>query len=114
MIGDDGWRESRIEEFTTATRDRYGITAHRHPRRHLTVVISSSDWFSLREAVMLDPQLSAVGRGYYLFLGGELDYVIAPDWACDPLTVAALRIRVVIIDRPFKPIVRKLADMLGG
>lgn len=58
---------------------RYGVTLHANPRQPGIVVVSESDAEILRDAVMCDSGLDAVGRGYYLYLGGGLDVITAPD-----------------------------------
>lgn len=95
-------------------RSRYGVTLYPHPRRTDAVVVSASDYAALSDAVMTDRTLSPVGRGYYLYLGGELSVVVAPDWACDHGHVALLRARVRLVDVWARPVVRGLALLLDG
>ncbi|UGS26337.1 hypothetical protein K8F61_17175 [Microbacterium resistens] len=103
----------RRAALTAEVQDRYGVTLHPHPWRPHTVVVSRSDYDSLERQVIADPTLNAVGRGYYLYLGSELDVDVAPDWACDPLTLSLLRLRALLIDRPVRPIVRTLSRWLN-
>lgn len=93
---------------------RYGVTLYPHPRQPHAVVVSASDYAVLADAVMADRRLSAVGRGYYLYLGGELSVVVAPDWACDLGHVALLRARVQLVDVWARPVVRGLSLLLDG
>lgn len=80
----------------------YGVALYPHPRRAHVVVCAASDLARFRAAVMHDRMLSAVGRGYYLGLGGELDIVTAPDWTCEPLRVARSRWVAVTLVRPLR------------
>ncbi|MFJ6532470.1 hypothetical protein [Microbacterium sp. NPDC091662] len=80
----------------------YGVALYPHPRRAHAVVCAASDVARLRAAVMSDRMLSAVGRGYYLGLGGEIDVVSAADWTCDPLRVSLARWVAVSLVRPLR------------
>lgn len=91
---------------------RYHVTLHPHPRRPDAVVVSETSYRDLEAAVWADPRLDALGRGYYLYLGSELDVISAPDWACDPLTVALARLYAVALIRPLRPMVRWLSRVL--
>lgn len=92
---------------------RYGVTLYQHPREASVAVVSATDYEVLRSCVTNDRGLDAVGRGYYSYLGGELDVIVAPDWTCDLSVVALLRARVVLVERPTRKIVRSLARLLA-
>lgn len=103
----------RREALAREVSARYGVTLHAHPRRPGVVVVSETDAELLHDAVTRDRGIDAVGRGYYLYLGGELDVVTAPDWACDPVSVAWLRLKVIAMYRPLRPVIRVLARWLN-
>lgn len=88
--------------------ERYGVALHQHPRKASVVVVSATDYDELRACVTNDSGLDAVGRGYYSYLGGELDVNVAPDWTCDPLALSWLRLRVSLLDRPIRRLLRAL------
>lgn len=95
---------------------RYGVRLHPHPRRSDVAVLSRSDYAALADAVMHDPYIDALGRGYYLGLGGELVLQSAPDWACDPDAIvqaralAALRISSRSVMQP----VTRFAEVIAS
>lgn len=69
---------------------KYNLPVSVHPRG---ICISESDYSALRAAVLSDPNNSAVGRGYQL---KSQPFIITPDWAHEPFTVATLRLRATI------------------
>lgn len=91
---------------------RYGITVYPHPRRPHAVVVSESDLARLEHAIFRDDLLNPVGRGYYSWLGGELSVITAPDWACDPLSVALARLYAVTVASWARPAIRALTRLL--
>ncbi|MGO3844451.1 hypothetical protein [Agrococcus casei] len=91
---------------------RFGVTMHPHPRRSGVVVVSESDYARIFDEAARDPRLDVMGRCYYLVLGPQLTVQVAPDWACDPVKVALLRLRVAALDIPLRPIVRGLNRLL--
>ena len=93
-------------------RSRYGVTLYPDPRREHIVRLTESDYAWLIDAVAHDRRIDAVGRGYYLGLGGELTLVRVADWTCDHDCVALLRARVLLLDRWARPVVRALAHVL--
>lgn len=93
---------------------RYGVTLHPHPRHDDVVVISRVEHDAYEHAVLHDPQLNAIGRGYYLYLGGELRPYVVPVWMTDPLALALLRLRVLLIDRPMRALLQRLARIPLG
>lgn len=102
----------RRERLIRAISVHYGVTVYPHPRRAHMVVVSETDYHLLTDAVMSDPLLNAVGRGYYSWLGGELAVVTAPDWTCDPRAVALARTRALLLDGPLRPYLRRLVAWL--
>lgn len=93
---------------------RYGVTMHADPRAEHIIRVSKSDYETFVNAVMNDRKIDAIGRGYYLGLGGELDLVTSPDWTFDPLSVALLRLRVVLLGSWARPIVRRISRWFKG
>lgn len=85
---------------------------HADPRTEHIIRVSKSDYETFVHAVMNDRTIDAIGRGYYLGLGGELVLVTSPDWTFNPLKVAQLRLRVVLLDSWARPIVRRLSRWL--
>ncbi|WP_448389790.1 hypothetical protein [Microbacterium aurum] len=107
----DAWERSIAERRSSLIRAisvHYGVAVYPHPRWPRAVVVSESDYRLLTDAVMSDPLLNAVGRGYYSWLGGELAVVTAPDWTCDPRAVALARTRALLLDGPLRPYLRRL------
>lgn len=92
---------------------RYGVTVHPHPRLAHVVVVSRSDYATLEDLVTHDRLLDAVGRGYYGWLGGELSVIVAPDWSCNPTSVALARLYAVAVVPWARPVVRALTRLLG-
>lgn len=83
----------RRARLVTEVERAYGVALYPHPRRPSCVVISDTDYDKLEAAVMSDSRLSPIGRGYYLYLGGELSPVRVRDWMCDRRIIAVLRRR---------------------
>lgn len=87
-------------------RFRYGYRAEAHGSR---VLIAQSEFDHLEAAVMTDPTLSAVGRGWYL--NGNRNMVVTPDWQWNHARIALIRLFVLTIYRPMvRPVLRRLAQ----
>ncbi|MHC9046799.1 hypothetical protein ACYX8G_19615 [Microbacterium saperdae] len=100
----------RRERLITEIGTRYGVQLY-PGQDAATITVSESGYEQLESAIMLDPTIDAVGRGYYTGLGGALTLRTAPDWTCDPQTVAFARL-VAIVSRPFLRFARGIASIL--
>lgn len=89
----------------------YGVKLYPHPTRLTVVLVSEFDYKTIMAtiAVMFVPPAPAAMET----LGGEFKVWRVPDWVCSPRTIALLRLRVLLVDRPLKPIVRAVDRLLG-
>lgn len=84
--------DERRARLVDEVAERYGVRLHLHPRRPHVAVVSQSDYELLVSQVMEDRRIDALGRGYYLGLGGELTLQSAPDWTCDADAIVQARL----------------------
>jgi hypothetical protein len=70
---------------------RFRITAFPGRVDRPEIVLPQQDYDRLMTAIWKDPWGSALSRGYYLGLGGELEVRAAPAWTFDPALIARAR-----------------------
>ncbi|SJM55028.1 hypothetical protein [Agrococcus casei] len=103
-----GGRRQLIEQIEL----QVGITMHQHPRLPHTVVVSDSDCKRLYAASAAIHRTVAHRMVRVGLLVDDLTVMTAPDWACDPVQVAWLRLRVSLLDIPLRPVMRALNGLL--
>lgn len=100
----------RRDRLAADLSSRYGVATY--VRGEEDILLTHSDYKRALDAVWRDRSIDAIGRGYYLGLGGDVNLVPVADWTCDPLSVSTARLLAVVI-KPFRPLAAFLTKRLG-